>query len=149
MCMFFVYGKLFVKMMSLRLCQKPLLLCTIVYICCYCCCLQVHLNKLECREKVHFSCKLFQKVKLSYFRFTACKVKHFRSFFVLILMIRAYKVKNQYLKILVYLHLSFNKWPSLQYKFWASLVLWNHNNGEDCWLGNDPEDEHWRPPQRG
>ncbi len=28
---------------------------------------QVHLNKLECHEKVHFfSCKLFQKVKLSY-----------------------------------------------------------------------------------
>ncbi len=45
------------------------------------------------------------------------------------------KVKNQYLKILEYLHLSFNKWPSLQYKFWVSLVLWNHNNGEDCWLG--------------
>ncbi len=52
------------------------------------------------------------------------------------------KVKNQYLKILEYLHLSFNKWPSIQYKFWVSLVLWNHNNGEDCWLGNDPEDEH-------
>ncbi len=28
--------------------------------------IQVHLNKLECREKVIFSCKLFQKVKLSY-----------------------------------------------------------------------------------
>ncbi len=59
------------------------------------------------------------------------------------------KVKNQYLKILEYLHLSFNKWPSIQYKVWVSLVLWNHNNGEDCWLGNDPEDEHWHPPQRG
>ncbi len=35
------------------------------------------------------------------------------------------KVKNQYLKILEYLHLSFNKWPSLQYKFRVSLVLWN------------------------
>ncbi len=58
------------------------------------------------------------------------------------------KVKNQYLKILEYLHLSFSKWPSIQYKFWVSLVLWNHNNGEDCWLGNDPEDEHWHPPQR-
>ncbi len=41
------------------------------------------------------------------------------------------KVKNQYHKILEYLHLSFNKWPSIQYKFWVSLVLWNHNNGED------------------
>ncbi len=41
------------------------------------------------------------------------------------------KVKNQYLKILEYLHLSFNKWPSIQYKLWVSLVLWNHNNGED------------------
>ncbi len=50
------------------------------------------------------------------------------------------KVKNQYLKILEYLHLSFNKWPSIQYKFWVSLVLWNHNNREDCWLGNGPED---------
>ncbi len=39
------------------------------------------------------------------------------------------KVKNQYLKILEYLHLSFNKLPSIQYKFWVSLVLWNHNNG--------------------
>ncbi len=26
------------------------------------------------------------------------------------------KVKNQYLKILEYLHLSFDKWPSIQYK---------------------------------
>ncbi len=41
------------------------------------------------------------------------------------------KVKNRYLKILEYLYLSFNKWPSIQYKFWVSLVLWNHNNGED------------------
>ncbi len=61
-------------------------------------------------------------------------------------MIRAYsswKWKIQYLKILEYLHLRFIKWPSLQYKFWISLVLWNHNNGEDCWLGNGPEDSHW------
>ncbi len=50
------------------------------------------------------------------------------------------KVKIQYLKILEYLYLSFLKWSSLQYKFWVSLVLWNHNNGEVCWLGNDPED---------
>ncbi len=50
------------------------------------------------------------------------------------------KVKNQYLKILEYLHLSFNKWPSIQYKFWVSLILWKHNNGEHCWLGNSPED---------
>ncbi len=27
------------------------------------------------------------------------------------------KIKNQYLKILEYLQLSFNKWPSIQYKF--------------------------------
>ncbi len=33
------------------------------------------------------------------------------------------KVKNQYLKILEYLHLSFNKWPSLQYKFWYILYF--------------------------
>ncbi len=59
------------------------------------------------------------------------------------------KVKNQYLKILEYLHLSFNKLPSIQYKFWVSLVLWNNNNGEHCWLGNGSEDDHWHPPQRG
>ncbi len=29
------------------------------------------------------------------------------------------KVKNQYLKILEYLYLSFDKWPSIQYKFWV------------------------------
>ncbi len=40
------------------------------------------------------------------------------------------KVKNQSLKILEYLHLSSNKWPSLQYKFWVSLILWNHNKGK-------------------
>ncbi len=22
----------------------------------------------------------------------------------------------------------------------------NHNNGEDCWIGNGPEDGHWHPP---
>ncbi len=43
------------------------------------------------------------------------------------------KVKNQYLKILEYLHLHFNKWPSKQYKLWVSLVLWKHNNEEHCW----------------
>ncbi len=41
------------------------------------------------------------------------------------------KVKNLYLKIAEYLHLSFNKWPSLQYTFWVSLVLWKHNNAAD------------------
>ncbi len=59
-------------------------------------------------------------------------------------MIRAYSSWKSKISIskLEYLHLSFNKWPSIQYKLWVSLVLWNHNNGEDCWLGNDPEDEH-------
>ncbi len=33
------------------------------------------------------------------------------------------KVKNQYLKILEYLNLSFNKWPSIQYKFWINLLF--------------------------
>ncbi len=46
------------------------------------------------------------------------------------------KVKNQYLKIIEYL-------PSIQYKLWVSLVIWNRNNGEHCWLGNGPEDDHW------
>ncbi len=62
-------------------------------------------------------------------------------------MIRAYsswKSKIQHLKILEYIHLSFIKWPSLQYKFRVSLVPWNYNNGEDCWVGNGPEDNHWK-----
>ncbi len=50
------------------------------------------------------------------------------------------KVKNKYLKMLEYLYLSFDKWPSIHYKFWVSLVLWNPNNGEHCWLSNGPED---------
>ncbi len=29
------------------------------------------------------------------------------------------KVKNKYLKILEYLHLRFNKWPSIQYKLYS------------------------------
>ncbi len=33
------------------------------------------------------------------------------------------KVKNQYLQILKYLHLSFNKWPSIQYKCWVLLFF--------------------------
>ncbi len=53
--------------------------------------IQVHLNKLECREKVHFFLQVISKSEtFIYFRFIACKVKHFKSFFVLILMIRAY-----------------------------------------------------------
>ncbi len=50
------------------------------------------------------------------------------------------KVKNLYLNILEYLYFCFNKWPSIQYKLWVSLVFWNHSNGEHCWLGNGPED---------
>ncbi len=42
------------------------------------------------------------------------------------------KVKNNFLKILEYLHLSFNKLPSIQYKLWSSLVLWNHNMGNNA-----------------
>ncbi len=42
------------------------------------------------------------------------------------------KVKNQYLKILEYLHLSFNKWPSIQYKLWVSLVIWNQSDDLGC-----------------
>ncbi len=53
-----------------------------------------------------------------------------------------------YLNILEYLHLSFNKWPSIQYKLSVSLVLWNHNNGEDGWLGRGPDDNHWHPQQK-
>ncbi len=37
---------------------------------------QVHLNKLECHEKV-----ISKSVTFIYFRFFACKVKHFKSFF--------------------------------------------------------------------
>ncbi len=36
------------------------------------------------------------------------------------------KVKNQYLKILEHLHLSSNKWPSIQYKlFFDSTIMGN------------------------
>ncbi len=36
------------------------------------------------------------------------------------------KVKNEYLKILEYLHLSFNKWPSIQYLlFFESTIMGN------------------------
>ncbi len=72
-------------------------------------------------EKLFFYCNLFQKVKLSYILDSlheSIMKTYFKSFFVLILMIRAYsswKSKIQYLKILEYLHLSFVKWPSLQY----------------------------------
>ncbi len=37
--------------------------------------IQVHLNELECREKVEKS------ETFIYFRFITCKVKHFKSFF--------------------------------------------------------------------
>ncbi len=53
------------------------------------------------------------------------------------------KVKNQYLKILEIFTFEFsiNDHP---YSINSGYLLffWNHNNGEDCWLGNDPEDEH-------
>ncbi len=50
--------------------------------------LQVHLRKLEYGEKV--SCNISKSETFIYFRFITCKVKHFKSFIVLILMIRAY-----------------------------------------------------------
>ncbi len=56
------------------------------------------------------------------------------------------KVKNQYLKILEYLHLSFNKWPSIQYKFWVSLVIWNHNNVDNHSSPPSYLLRHWRVP---
>ncbi len=64
-------------------------------------------------------------------------------------MIRAYSSWKSKISISKYLYSSFNKWPFIQYKFRVSLVLWNHNNGEHCWLGNGPEDDHWHLPQRG
>ncbi len=58
-----------------------------MYVCMY---VQVHLNKLECREKV-FSCNLFQKVKLSYILDSLHVLLYIsKVFFVLILMISAY-----------------------------------------------------------
>ncbi len=95
-----------------------------------------------------------EKLKLSYFRFITWKVKHFKSVFVFWL-IRAYiswKSKIQYLKILEYLHLSFIKWPSIQYKFGVYLVLWNHNNGVRLltwqwsrrWSLTPSKEGHWK-----
>ncbi len=46
--------------------------------------IQVHLNKLECREKffsTFFSCNISKRETFIYFRFITCKVKHFKSFF--------------------------------------------------------------------
>ncbi len=48
-------------------------------------------KNLNMIKKLFFSCNLFQKVKFFiHFKFITCKVKHFKSVFVLILMIRAY-----------------------------------------------------------
>ncbi len=73
----------------------------------------IHTFVAKCHSRVHNRRYISKKIILW---------KKF--FFVFILMIRAYsswKTKIQYLKI-EYLHLSFNKWPSLQYKFRVSLV---------------------------
>ncbi len=38
----------------------------------------------------------------------------------------SWKSKIHYLKILEYLHLSFNKWPSIQYLlFFETTIMWN------------------------
>ncbi len=47
------------------------------------------------------------------------------------------KVKNHW----VYIWVSLNTRPYSINS--GSLVLWKHNNGEHCWLGNGPEDDHW------
>ncbi len=94
----------------------------------YCCTVQLHLKKLEYRVFFVFFFYLFQNVKLSYILDSL----HVSKVFFVLTLIRtcsSWKSKIQYLKILEYLHLSFIKWPSIQYKFWVSLVLWNHNNG--------------------
>ncbi len=71
--------------------------------------LQVHLNKLECREKVHFLLKLISKSEtFIYFRFITYKVKHKKKIEFWGLELTAHESQNQYLKILEYLHLSFN-----------------------------------------
>ncbi len=51
--------------------------------------IQVHLKKIEYGDKV-FSLLISKSETFIYFRFITCKVKHFKSCFVLILMIRAY-----------------------------------------------------------
>ncbi len=58
------------------------------------------------------------------------------------------KVKNLYLKILEYLHLSFNKWP---YSVNSRYLLFFEKN---TIMGNTadltgPEDDHWDPPKIG
>ncbi len=50
-----------------------------IYMCVY---IQVHLIKLECREKVIFSCNLFQKVKLSYILDSLHVKEHISKFFL-------------------------------------------------------------------
>ncbi len=42
----------------------------------------MHLNELECREKGNFFLEVISKSEtFIYFKFIACKVKHFKSFF--------------------------------------------------------------------
>ncbi len=98
-----------------------------------------------------FSCILFQKVKLSYISDSLHVKENTSIAFLFFLFWRLELTANesQYLEILEYLHLSFNKWPYIQYKLWVSLVLLNHNNGEHCWLGNGPEDDHWHQGRTG
>ncbi len=82
--------------------------------------IQVQLKTLEYGEKVHFFYKLISKSEtFIYFRFLTCKVKHFKSCF-------CFNFDD----------LSFNTWPFIKYQLWVSLVLWKHNDGEHCWLGN-------------
>ncbi len=74
---------------------------------------------------------------------------HYMHIFFLILMIRAYSWWKSKISISkyenIYIWVSIN---DIQYKLCVYLVLWKHNNGEHCWLGNGPEDDHWHPPHR-
>ncbi len=76
---------------------------------------QVHLNKLECREKVHFfSCNISKSETFIYFRFITCKVKHLKKN-VLILRIRAYSSWKSKISISksynIYIWVSINDHP--------------------------------------
>ncbi len=103
-------------------------------------------------KKFIFSCNISKSETFIYFRFITCKVKHFKSLFVLILMIRAYsswKSKIQYLKLLEYFLRSIKKriCKTEKFKFFKvcsfmhSILGWGsfstNSSISEVWHGSD------------
>ncbi len=77
---------------------------------------QVHLKKMYI-VKVIFFVIYFKKWNFIYSRFITRRVKHFSFFILMIRVYISWMSKIQYFKVFEYLHLSFIKRPSLQFKF--------------------------------